>query len=187
MKVYIGRFPKDHTKERKIRIRVDKWDTWSMDHTLALLIHPMLIQLKATTHGAPYTDDEDVPVELRSTSAAVKENDWDTDENHFKRWNWILDEMIWAFGQVLDSDADDQFYSGESDLLWQPLDKNRNPLGEPDKFDKDYPKKKGVVSYLMVHGPKHTFKVDDEGMKVWDARKQNAFRLFGKYYQNLWD
>ena len=29
--------------------------------------------------------------------------------------------------------------------------------------------------------------VDYEGMKVYNDRIQNGFRLFGKYYQGLWD
>ena len=53
--------------ERDIRyIKIDKWDTWSMDSTLSPIILPMLKQLKATKHGAPYIDDEDVPAKLRA-------------------------------------------------------------------------------------------------------------------------
>jgi hypothetical protein len=28
---------------------------------------------------------------------------------------------------------------------------------------------------------------DEEKAKAYWARKRNGFRLFGKYYQNLWD
>ena len=38
-------------------VKIDYWDTWSMDHTLSYIIVPMLKQLKATKHGAPYVDD----------------------------------------------------------------------------------------------------------------------------------
>ena len=62
MKVYIGRYPKDPNKEQKVNVQIDKWDTWNMDATLAHIIVPMLKQLKATKHGAPYVADEDVPV-----------------------------------------------------------------------------------------------------------------------------
>lgn len=85
---------------RKQRVRLDPWDSWNADHTLSLIAHPLLLQLKATKHGAPHVDDSDVPEELRSTSAPTKENEWDIDANHFKRWNWVLDEMIWAHYQV---------------------------------------------------------------------------------------
>ena len=43
MKVHLGRFPK--TGERKVSIRIDRWDTYDMDQTLAMLIVPMLKQL----------------------------------------------------------------------------------------------------------------------------------------------
>ena len=46
--------------------KIDRWDTWSMDHTLGHIALPMLKQLRETKHGAPNTDDEDVPEYLRS-------------------------------------------------------------------------------------------------------------------------
>ena len=49
------------------KVRIDKWDTWSMDHTLAHIVLPMLVQLKESKHGAPYVYPEDVPTELRPT------------------------------------------------------------------------------------------------------------------------
>src|SRR6056300_1762589 len=54
----------DNAKQTE-KIRIDPWDTWSMDHTLAPIILPMLKQLKETKHGAPYVDPKDVPIELR--------------------------------------------------------------------------------------------------------------------------
>ena len=77
-------------RSRKIKVRIDRWDTWSMDHTLSYIVLPMLKQLNKTKHGAPFVDDEDVPEYLRSTAAEPKENEWDTDSNHFLRWNASL-------------------------------------------------------------------------------------------------
>lgn len=139
-------------------VKIDHWDTWSMDHTLAYMIVPMLKQLQATKHGAPFVDDEDVPEELKSTSAPPKENDYDTDANHFKRWDWILEEMIWAFEQKLKDDDTDQFYD------WSEVDKS---VGIMDQVSK--------------------LKVDKEGLEAHQARMKNGFRLFGKYYEGLWD
>ena len=48
-------------KSRQIYVKIDRWDTWGMDHTLALIVLPMLRQLQTTKHGAPYGADEDVP------------------------------------------------------------------------------------------------------------------------------
>jgi hypothetical protein len=147
-----------------------------MDHTLAMIVLPMLKQLQATKHGAPNVDDEDVPEELKSTSAPAKENEYETDENHFKRWDWVLNEMIFAFNCKLDDSWEKEFRSGEHELIWTPVDKDGNvvPKGEHKHFK-------------MSHGPNDTYKCDYEGMKVVETRIQNGFRLFGKYYQALWD
>ena len=157
-------------------IKIDRWDSWSMDHTLSPIILPMLVQLKANKHGAPFVDDEDVPDYLKSTSAPPKENEWDTDANHFKRWDYVMDEMIFAFTCKVDDSWEDAYRSGEMDLLWVPVDINGNevPRGEHTHFQ-------------MKDGPNHTYKCDYDGMRVVEKRIENGFRLFGKYFQSLWD
>lgn len=105
MKLSINNYTKNGD-ERKNKIIIDKWDTWNMDHTLALIIHPMLIQLKETKHGSPFVDDDDVPEHLQSTSAPPKKNEWDIDAFHHDRWNWIIDELIWTFGSILNDDIE---------------------------------------------------------------------------------
>lgn len=157
----------------KIRyVKIDRYDTWSMDHTLAHMILPMLKQLKATKHGSPIVDDEDVPEHLRSTAAPAKENEWDIDDNHFKRWDWVLDEMIFAFECKLDDSWEDAFRSGVMDVKSVPCAWDEK--GKPTMFE-------------MQDGPNNTYKCDYEGMQVVENRIQNGFRLFGRYYQNLWD
>ena len=96
-------------KDRKIQIRIDRYDGWSADYTLALVILPVLQELQHQKHGAPHVDDDDVPEELKSTSAPPKKNDWDTDENWFKRWDYVLAEMIWAFESVINDDDKDSY------------------------------------------------------------------------------
>jgi len=131
-------------RTQKVSVKIDRWDTWSMDHTLAPIILPMLVQLKATKHGAPMVDMKDVPKELRATKKQLDAygKNGDVDPKHFERWDWILDEMIWAFEQ-----------------------KNR------DDWMEDY----GYNKW------------DSEGVKAHQERMTNGFRLFGKYYENLWD
>ena len=148
-------------------VKIDRWDTWSMDHTLSQIILPMLKQLDKEKHGAPFVDDEDVPDELKSTNAEPKENECDTDSNHFKRWDYVMDEMIFAHQSKLDDDWQEQFFTGVTDYVH-----------EKDEDGK---------LYHMKEGPNHTQKVDWDGMKAYEARIQNGFRLFGKYYQGLWD
>lgn len=153
-------------RKRKIKVRIDPSDTWNMDNTLAFIILPMLKQLQETKHGAPIVDDEDVPEHLRSTAAEPKVNEWDTDSNHFKRWDWVMGEMIHAFECEINDDWEDDFHTGEFDMRWK---KNANGFSE------------------MYYGPNHTHVFDAEGYKVAYARRNNGMRLFGKYYHNLWD
>jgi hypothetical protein len=105
-------------------VKIDYWDIWNMDSTLAPIILPMLKQLKEHKHGSGIVDLEDVPEYLRCDSTEewddqkcfdfyreheVKEGDRDI----HARWNWVLDEMIWAFEQLCDYDNDKEFYHGE--------------------------------------------------------------------------
>ena len=57
--------------EQKVSVRIDNFDTWGMDHTLAYIILPMLKQLKETKQGSPYVYPEDVPTELRPTKKEI--------------------------------------------------------------------------------------------------------------------
>ena len=120
MKVRIG----PYRKNRATRVEIEPHDTWSMDHTLAMIIHPMLIQLKATQHGHP---------------ADLTEQEWDE----------ILDEMIWAF----------EHKSKEIDAGDMCRDKCSN-FADP-------------VCMACINETQE--------------RLTNAFTLFGKYYENLWD
>lgn len=154
--------------ERKIKIHIDDYDVWGADHTIALVVYPILLKLKSKKHGSPLVDDEDVPEHLRSTAAPPKENEWDIDDNTHARWDWVIDEMIWAFEQCTKDDKGaEQFWSGEVD--W--------------KFDKE----EGSELHRINHGPNHTFEVDRVGQKAHYDRIQNGLRLFAKYYFGLWD
>ena len=158
--------------KRKVKIKIDYYDTWAMDHTLSLIILPMLKQLKETKHGSPFIEPEDVPEylhpdknrEIMHKNGEIEE--WDIDNTVHERWSWVLDEMIHSFECEVDDDWDSQFYSGEHDYDWKELD---NGLSQ------------------MVKGPNDTFTVDREAMdKAWERRK-NGLRLFGKYFHGLWD
>ena len=152
-------------------VKIDYYDTWNMDSTLSDIILPMLKQLKENQHGAPFVDDEDVPKELRSIYALPREA-WDTDGNHFKRWDWVLDEMIFAFEHKLNDDWQDEFRSGEAD--WKHVACEWDENGKATLFQ-------------MEEGPNHTYKCDYDAITAVQKRIDNGFRLFGKYYQGLWD
>lgn len=162
MKVKLGNYKDDG--ERKISVKIDDWDTWSMDHTLALIAHPLLVQLRDTTNGSPFIEFEDRPEHLIGT-VPVRERG-EIDEFHHDAWQWVLTEMIHAFESKIQDDWQEQFYSGKADWKMEDM---------------------GADFSKMVKGPNHTLEVDIEGMKVYQERISNGFRLFGKYYENLWD
>ena len=92
-----------HSKQnRNVYVKIDGWDTWNLDHSLGLIILPALKQLKDQKQGYPLVKDEDVPEELRSTNASPKENEWDWVDNAEKRSDWVLDQMIWSFQQLME-------------------------------------------------------------------------------------
>mgnify|MGYP003634814336 CR=1 FL=1 len=144
MKVNIGTYPTHrfyhnwlyswfgYSPQQTIKVKIDKWDTWSMDHTLAHIILPMLVQLKATNHGYPGSLTE-------------------------AKWHEIQDKMIWAFEQKCRDNWQDDFYG---DYIEDP--KNGSMAGSFEWIDHD-------------------------GMKAHQTRMTNGFKLFGKYYENLWD
>ena len=128
MRVRLG----PYRKNRATRVEIEPHDTWSMDCTLAMIIHPMLVQLKATQHGHP---------------SNLTEQEWDQ----------ILDEMIWAFEQKCRDNWEDDY------------------LGD---YVEDQKNGSMVGSFKWI---------DHEGLKTHQERMSNGFRLFGKYYENLWD
>ncbi len=176
----------DSKKHRTVEVRIDKYDTWNMDSTLAVIVLPMLKQLKDTKHGAPFVDDEDVPDELKSTSAPPKENEWDTDENHFKRWDWTLDQIVWTFEQLQpDCDWEAQYHSGVSDWKFKKIKRSSLKNDDIELNEGDDDEKNSV--YQMVDGPNHTHKWDIDGYQAHNAKINKGLILFGKYYRGLWD
>lgn len=144
--------------KRKEKVIIHGYDAWNADGTLSLVILPLLREVERSKQGAPNVDDLDVPDELKSTSASPKKNDWDVDDNHFKRWDHVLKEMIWAFEQKCHPDGwDNQFYLGGNIVL----------------------REDGSIDT-------HDVRIDHEGMNKHQDRISNGLRLFGKYFECLW-
>lgn len=143
MKVMIGPYKDEGV--RKVQVAIHDYDTWSADHTLSLIILPLLKRLKELKHGSPIVDQEDVPQNLRTTYPAMYNGQLDLFNTYDEigdmedplihaRWNYVLDEMIWAHQQII------------ADIDWE-LEMNLE----------------------------------------WSLRIQTGLKLFGKYYQSLWD
>ena len=90
MKVNIGKFPKKFTTERKISVQIDDFDTWSLDHTLAIIIHPALVKYK---QDSLETGHPCLGIDMDAcTSGSCKCNN---------TWQEMLDKMIWSFEQIV--------------------------------------------------------------------------------------
>lgn len=166
-------------RKRKVDIRIDRYDVWSMDHTLAMIVLPMLQKLKSSKHGSGMIELEDVPEYMRTTNTEEYE-----DQRTFKfyevqvpptnapdihtRYEWALDEMIWAFEQLNVDDWQKQYWSVD-------------PVMDFTKYQEDEGKSVTPLRW-KVDGV-----CDHEGMKNHQARIDNGLRLFGKYFQTLWD
>ncbi len=161
----------DSKKKRKMKIHIDKWDTWNMDSTLSPIILPMLKQLKATKHGSPMCS----PYFDQTSNSAQYSFDFyaDGDEAAWnaghQAWEDIMDKMIWSFEQLQpDYDWEDQY-----------------TLVKPELDMKKYPEDEGKMVVPV------RWKV--QGVTDWDARRKHqerideGLKLFGEYYQSLWD
>lgn len=171
----------DLIPERKIKIKIHKYDSWNLDGTLTPIILPMLKQLRATKHGSGFIDMEDVPEYMRTTSTQEYEAqsvfefykmDHQQEENTkysvHHRYEWALDEMIWAFEQLQPNvDWEDQYW------ITQPeMDFTKRPEDEGASL---------IPVRWKVQG-----KCDWVGRQAHQDRISNGLRLFGKYYQTLW-
>lgn len=144
-------------RKRTIKVRIDPYDVWSFDHTLSMIIYPALVKLKEQKHGYFLVDDDDVPEELRSHNGTI-DKDYNWDSLAEARCNYLFDELIWTFKQISSDNDEEEFYDHSEMNLKDDITLQIKQL-----------------------------KVDREGLqKHWD-RIKNGTRLFGKYYQNLWD
>jgi len=170
----------NETRQRKVKIHIDHYDIWSMYSTLALIILPMLKKLSQEKHGSPMVELSDVPLEMRF----IETEDYDSQLtfdfyqdselcnqnvqcNIHSRWEWIINEMIWAFEQLQpDSNWEDQYW-----IIKPELD-----LSKSDSSN-------GVSPVVWkVKG-----ECDWDGRTKHQERITNGLRLFGTYFQALWD
>ncbi|MDB4461490.1 hypothetical protein N9043_00920 [bacterium] len=101
MKVEISDFKNDNFS-RDVNVKISDQDVWNLDNTLALIIHPSLIKLKADKKGSPFVFDDDVPEGLKMSESELDEfhlGNGGQDKWNGK-WTYILDEMIWTFDQI---------------------------------------------------------------------------------------
>jgi transcription antitermination factor NusG len=75
MKVDIRNYPKRGKRKRKVSVRIEIFDTYSLNHTLSLIIVPALTKFLENGLGTP---------------VSIKEEEWKD----------IIRQMIWSFDQI---------------------------------------------------------------------------------------
>ena len=106
------------SKRRCTVVKVDNYDVWSADHTLATVIVPVLERLQKVKHGIPNTMFSDRYNELHAMKEFWSEPEQgplhaEADiefEKAVQKWDDTINEMIWAFTQIRDDKWEEQFF-----------------------------------------------------------------------------
>lgn len=152
-----------HSKrKRHVEVKIENFDVWSMDHTLSIIIVPMLEKLKEVKHGSGIVDMEDVPEELRCV-VIPEDLAMDSDTTLHERFDWVLNEMIWAMKQIRDDEPDAPPYPK---YIERPIKEWIGEMSEENQSEYD--------AFRPLR-------------EAYDDRIQNGCRLFGKYFRCLWD
>lgn len=178
MKVKLGNYNKDGSS-RRIDVEIEKFDTYSLDHTLALIILPALLQLKATKMGVPseFADAGGADYDSQDSFDFYKDSHNDAFDIRCKQWEEVLDKIIWSFQQIAMDDYEKLYHHGEPDYDWVKTDEQyTNPLnGQPEDTFTMVDKNPGEHWYNAAGHMEH------------EKRIQEGLELFGKYYRHLWD
>jgi len=177
MKVSISKFQKND--KRTIDVQIDKFDTWNLDGTLALIILPALIQLKATKMGVPaeFGDAGGADYDMQDSFDFYKDSHKESFDEKCKEWDTILDKMIWSFQQIALDDYETRYHHGKAEYDWVKNDEQyTNPLNG-----------KTEDTFQMVDKNPEEHWYDSVGHMEHERRIQEGLELFGKYYRNLWD
>lgn len=140
--------------EDKNEVGITDSDLWNLDDTLSKIIYPYLLRFKSMNrNGYHEVDEEDIPQNIKDKRTTIT----DQESTNIEAWEWVLDEMIFAFYNTSsDTDYLNKFF----------IDGDENKADTSLDFSKSF---------------------DKEGYVAYDARVKNGLRLFGKYFQALWD
>ena len=161
MKGHIG----PYRRNRKISVKIHEYDCWGLATTLAMVIHPALVEFQKQEKngcspifmGAPDLNEHD------HSDKAIK-----IGQEKFKE---ILDKMIWSFNQLsLDEEFD------ESPRCPSPI-----------RVDPDVKQANGCIRMGDRYYQDGALEKWRKEIKAYDDRIQEGIDLFAKYYQYLWD
>lgn len=181
MKVNIKPFYKNPDKPKycRVNVEVDDYDAWNADHTLALIILPILLELKENKMGIPgqfsdvggesYADQRSFDFYEDSYDEALAASE--------RQWSDILDKMIWSFQQIALDEYEQKYHHGEAKYDFVKSDKQYpNPIsGQMEN------------TYQMIdrNPTEHWF--DHVGLALHEERIQEGLDLFAKHFRSLWN
>jgi len=110
--------PFNEWRGQKVRVHVDDHDIWSADVTIAHMVLPLLKKLRDEKHGYPLIDPKDIeglPKELKPTKKEADEyaKKGLPDPKAEARWDWVMNEMIFAMECIVDDSWEDEFFERE--------------------------------------------------------------------------
>lgn len=153
---------------QKFRYGVSNEECWNLSNNFAQYILPRLKHFRNMNRmgipGNMFVKHHNINMFLKHHSIN------DTEENEAaKKWNAILDEMIWTFEYIVD---DEQFNPIPSTRQFYKLDVNN------------------VTDWLnREKSPQEQKLWDDyiEKSQQLEERKRKGLELFAQYFDNLWD
>jgi hypothetical protein len=178
MKVNISNYRKKNGQKTKVQI--DRWDIYSMDHTLANIILPMLIALKENKQGIPgdfFNQQVGSAYDNNYCFDFIEEDRARLDDIALKGWNEALDKMIWSFYQIVSDDYDNKYHHGKIKFIWDEADPSLPVLQTTP----------GTGVYELRKHPDSTHWYDRVGHEEHEQRIQEGLDLFAKHYRSLWD
>jgi hypothetical protein len=143
----------------KHSIEVEKFDTWSLDVTLAPIIMAALIAYREEFIFCPsdFVISEGHSQNRQLCFEFYTQSDEDLEKRALAAWRETIDKMIWSFEQI--SLYWDEKYYSRSDR--EMIDWKRSRIELSVEFDK-------------------------VGYELHSARIQEGLDLFAKYYRCLW-
>lgn len=166
-------------RNRTIKVKLHGYDSWNVDSTIAIIALPLLKQFRDNKQAFSSVDLEDLPPHLQRTTTEEYDDQMTFDFYRIpdvyaadimeEQWKWVLDEIIWAFEQL------------QPDCNWQ----EQYWITHPKMDMKKYPEDEGLTVIPVRWEIKG--ECDTKGMMDHQSRITNGLKLFGKYYQGLWD
>jgi hypothetical protein len=95
MQIYIGPYPEGN-EPRQESIEIHNYDSWNAFETIAKVVYPILVQLKATKHGYALVGAEDAP--------GIDMGPSDVSGYSEARWDYVLDEIIWTMKEIAENE-----------------------------------------------------------------------------------